>query len=340
MLRYTLRRLVTMPLLLLGVVTLAFALTRLTHADPLASVLNERVMENPEVVAAAKKKWGLDKSIPEQYLFYVGNLLTGDLGTSFRTKRGVATDLLDRLPATLELVIAAMLIGSVTGIALGVLAAKWRNGALDHAARLFSLVGSSMPVFWAGLIFLYVFTVALDWLPGPGRIDARLTPPPVHSGLMTLDALLAGNTAVFANALAHLVLPATVLGWAVMGLISRMVRANMLDVLNQDFITLARAKGAGEGRVLIRHALRNALIPTLTIIGFSLAYLITGAVLTETIFSWPGIGSYAVEAARGLDYPAIIGVSILGGAAFLLINLITDLAYVLVDPRIRLGAGT
>jgi peptide/nickel transport system permease protein len=197
-----------------------------------------------------------------------------------------------------------------------------------------------MPVFWGGLIFLYIFTVALNWLPGPGRIDARLTPPPARTGLLTVDALLAGDPALFGNVVLHLVLPATVLGWAVMGLISRMVRANMLDVLNQDYVQLARAKGAGEIRVLVRHALRNALVPALTIIGFSFAYLITGAVLTETIFSWPGVGSYAVEAARGLDYPAIIGVSLLGGASFLLINLVTDLAYVVVDPRIRLGAGT
>jgi len=329
-----------MPLLLLGIVTLAFLLTHLTHADPLASILNERVMENAEVVAAAKKHWGLDKSLPEQYFIYIGNLFLGDLGTSFRTKRSVALDLLDRLPATLELVTAAMLIGSVVGIGLGVVAAKWRNGPLDHCARLFALVGSSMPVFWGGLIFLYIFTVALNWLPGPGRIDARLTPPPARTGLLTVDALLAGDPALFGNVVLHLVLPATVLGWAVMGLISRMVRANMLDVLNQDYVQLARAKGAGEIRVLVRHALRNALVPALTIIGFSFAYLITGAVLTETIFSWPGVGSYAVEAARGLDYPAIIGVSLLGGASFLLINLVTDLAYVVVDPRIRLGAGT
>ena len=329
-----------MPLLLLGIVTIAFMLSHWTHGDPLSSVLSEKAMENPEVVAAAKKRWGLDKSLPEQYAVYVANLAQGDLGTSFRTKRSVARDLMDRLPATLELVTAAMLIGSVLGIGLGVIAAKWRNSGIDHLARLVALIGSSMPAFWAGLIFLYVFTVAFDWLPGPGRLDADLTPPPVRTGLMTVDALLAGSPALFLNALAHLVLPAAVLGWAVMGLISRMVRANLLDVLNQDYVLLARAKGAHESRVLVHHALRNALIPTLTIVGFSFAYLITGAVLTETIFAWPGIGSYAVDSARSLDYPAIIGVSILGGASFLLINLMTDLIYVLIDPRIRLGEST
>jgi ABC-type dipeptide/oligopeptide/nickel transport system permease component len=332
-----LRRLMAMPLLLLGIITIAFMLSHFIHGDPLASVLTDRAMENPEVVAAAKKRWGLDKSLPEQYFIYVGNLVQGDFGTSFRTKRSVAVDLVDRLPATFELVIAAMLIGSLIGISLGVIAAKWHNGVVDYAARLFALVGSSMPVFWSGLIFLYAFTVALDWLPGAGRTDARLIPPTVHSGLMTVDALLAGDLALFRNAVAHLVLPATVLGWTVMGLISRMVRANMLDVLNQDFVLLARAKGAGEGRVLIRHALRNALIPTLTIVGFSFAYLITGDVLTETIFSWPGIGTYAVDSARSLDYPAIMGVSIIGGVSFLLINFVTDVTYGLVEPRIRFG---
>jgi ABC-type dipeptide/oligopeptide/nickel transport system permease component len=335
MLRYMLRRLMAMPLLLLGIITLAFLLSHFIHGDPLASVLTDRAMENPEAVAAARERWGLDKSLLEQYFIYVSNLVQGDFGTSFRTKRSVAVDLVDRLPATFELVIAAMLIGSVIGISLGVIAAKWHNGAVDHTARLFALIGSSMPAFWSGLIFLYAFTVALDWLPGVGRIDARLIPPPVRSGLMTVDALLEGDLALFRNALAHLILPATVLGWAEMGLISRMVRANMLDVLNQDFVLLARAKGAGEGRVLIRHALRNALIPTLTIIAFSLAYLITGAVLTETIFSWPGIGTYAVDSARSLDHPAIIGVSIIGGVSVLLINFVTDLVYVIVEPRIR-----
>lgn len=326
-----------MPFLLLGIVTIAFILSHLTQADPLASILDERQMMNEEAVAAAKARWGLDRGLPEQYLIYVGNLLTGDLGTSFRTKRTVAADLLDRLPATLELVVAAMLVGSLIGITLGVLAARNRDRAFDHAARIFALFGSSVPVFWSGLIFLFIFSVQLDWLPGPGRLDTRSAPPPHVTGFFTVDALVAGDFATFREALVHLILPALVLGWAVMGIISRLVRASMLDVLNQDYVLMARAKGASESRVLINHALRNALIPTLTIIGFSFAYLITGAVLTETIFSWPGIGSYAVDSARSLDYPAIMGVTMIGGTAFLLTNLVTDIAYALVDPKIKLG---
>jgi peptide/nickel transport system permease protein len=335
MYRYIIRRLISMPLLLLGIVSIAFLLTHFTKGDPLISIIGERQMENPIVVAAAKARWGLDRSLPEQYLVYVGNLLTGDFGTSLRTKQGVGLDLMQRLPATLELVIAAMLVGSLVGVTLGVVAARYRDRAADHAARLFALVGSSLPVFWSGLILLFVFWYRLGILPGPGRLDTRSLAPPHVTGFYTIDSLAAGNLAIFAETLAHLILPACVLGWAVMGIISRLVRASMLDVLNQDYILAARAKGASEPRVLVNHALRNALIPTLTIVGFSFAYLITGAVLSETIFSWPGLGSYAVDAARNLDYPAIIGVTIVGGAAFLLTNLITDIAYAFVDPRIR-----
>ncbi|MBB3021305.1 peptide/nickel transport system permease protein [Microvirga lupini] len=334
---YLIRRLVTMPFLILGIITITFFLSRVTKGDPLTAIISEQQMSNPEVVAAAKQRWGLDLSLPEQYLVYTGKLLTGDLGTSFTTKRPVLQDLLERLPATLELVIAAMIIGTVLGIALGVLAAYYRNGWLDHGSRLFALVGSSLPVFWSGLGLLFIFSVQLGWLPGPGRLDARLQPPPMITGMITLDTLLAGDLAAFVDALHHLILPAFVLGWTVTGTISRLVRANMLEVLNQEYVLTARAKGAGELRVLLHHALRNTLVPTLTVIGHSFAYLITGAVLTETIFAWPGMGSYAVEAARALDYPAIIGVTVVGGVTFLVTNLLTDIAYMLANPRIRLS---
>jgi len=332
--RFILRRLVAMPFLVLGIVTAAFLISHATQGDPLISILGDRQMDNPEVVAAAKARWGLDRPLPEQYLIYVRNLLTGDLGVSLRTKQPVTRDLFVRLPATLELVIAAMIIGSGVGIALGVLAARFRDRPFDHFSRLFALIGSSLPVFWSGLILLFIFSVKVHWIPGPGRLDARTTPPDFVTGFYTVDSLIAGDAGKFAEALHHLTLPALVLGWAVMGIISRMVRASMLDVLSQDYILAARARGAREGRVLFHHALRNALIPTLTIIGFSFAYLITGAVLTETIFSWPGVGSYAVNAARNLDYPAIMGVTIVGGLAFLITNLVTDIAYAMADPRI------
>lgn len=337
MARYILRRIFAMPFLVLGIVTLAFLLTTITKGDPLTAIVSDRQMNNPEVVAAAKARWGLDRSLPERYVIYVGNLVSGDMGTSFITRRPVAQDVFFRLPATMELVIAAMIVGSVVGISLGVLAAYFRNSVIDHAARLFALFGSSIPVFWLGLALLYVFSVKWGVLPGPGRVDPRATLPPSVTGFMSIDSLLAGNVKLFIDALWHLVLPAFVLGWAVAGTISRLVRANMIDVLDREFILTARAKGAGELRVVIRHALRNTLVPTLTVIGYSFAYLLTGAVLTETIFSWPGMGSYAVDAARGLDFPAIIGVTIVGGVVFLLTNLVTDIAYVVANPRVRLG---
>jgi peptide/nickel transport system permease protein len=187
------------------------------------------------------------------------------------------------------------------------------------------------------LIFLYIFSVELDWLPGPGRLEARTAAPSFVTGMHMIDSLIDGDWSKFWEALGHLILPAFVLGWAVMGIISRLVRASMLDVLGQEYILTARAKGASESRVMVHHALRNAMIPSLTIIGFSFAYLITGAVLTETVFSWPGIGSYAVNSARSLDYPAIIGVTLVGAVAFLLANLMTDIAYAMANPRIRLS---
>ncbi len=334
---YVLRRVVMMPVLILGLVTVAFIVSRTVPADPLSTVVSERQLNNPAVVEAAEKRWGLDKPLPEQYVIYVRNLFRGDMGTSFRTKQNVRQDLANRLPVTLELTFASMAIAITVGLSLGIVAAMHRNSWIDHVARLFALLGSSLPVFWTGLFLLYVFYARLGWFPGPGRLDPRAAAPEKVTGMYTVDSLLAGDLATFGDALQHIALPSFVLGWAVMGIISRLVRASLLEVLNQDYVRTARAKGLAERRVIIAHALRNALIPTLTIIGISFAVLITGAVLTETIFSWPGIGSYAVESSRALDFPAIMGVSILGGVIFLLANLVTDMTYVLVDPRIRLS---
>jgi len=334
---YILRRCLVMPLLLFGIVTIAFIVSRTVPADPLSTVVSERQMNNAEVVAAAESRWGLDRSYPEQYVIYIKNLLKGDMGTSFRTKRNVRVDLTDRMPATLELTFAAMAFACCIGLVLGIVAAIRRNSLTDHAARLFALVGSSLPVFWTGLIALFILYARLGWFPGPGRLDPRAEPPERVTGFHTIDALAAGDLSTFWDAAQHLALPSFVLGWAVMGIISRLVRASMLDVLNQDYVRTARAKGLTERNVVLGHALRNALIPTLTIVGVSFAALITGAVLTESIFSWPGIGSYAVESSQSLDFPAIMGVSLFGGTVFILTNLATDVAYAFADPRIRLS---
>jgi peptide/nickel transport system permease protein len=259
------------------------------------------------------------------------------MGTSFTTRKPVFDDLVDRLPATLELTVTAMFIGLVFGVGLGVLAARNRNRLVDHVARFFALIGSSLPAFWAGLLVLYVFWSRLGWLPGPGRLDPRATAPDEVTGFFTIDALLQGDFGTFRAALAHLILPASVLGWGVVGIVSRLVRASLLDEFSMEYVKVARAMGLREGTVVNSHALRNALLPTITIVAFTFAFLLTGAVLTETVFTWPGVGSYAVEASRRLDFPAIIGVTILGGFAFLVTNLITDVIYAFADPRIRLS---
>jgi peptide/nickel transport system permease protein len=230
-----------------------------------------------------------------------------------------------------------MALATTVGIGLGVVAAVRKNRWTDQFARLFAVTGSSMPVFWMGLVVLFIFWAQLGWFPGPGRLGTRADPPAEVTGLFTIDALIAGDLGTFWDATRHLMLPSFVLGWAVMGLISRLVRASMLDVLSQDYVRTARAKGLPQRQVILRHALKNALIPTLTILGLSFALLITGAVLVEQIFSWPGVGRYTVEAAQSLDFPAIQGVAIFAGAVIVLLSLVTDIAYVFVDPRIRLS---
>ena len=326
-----------MPFLLLGIVTIAFGISRLIPANPLASIVGERQLNNEAVVDAAKARWGLNGSIPEQYAKYLKNMSNGDLGTSFRTRQSVVTDLRERLPATLELGVGALLIGGIGGVALGAVAASRKDRAVDHGARLFSLLGSSLPVFWIGLVFLSIFYARLGWFPGPGRLPPRTLPPPRFTGFYSLDALIDGNFSLFKECLKRLAMPCFVLGWAYMGSISRLVRAAMLDELHADYVRTARAKGLRERTVLRSHVLRNAWLPTLTILGFSFAQLLTASVLTETIFQWNGIGSYAVQAAQTLDYPAVAGVSLFGGVAFLLANLVTDVLYAVADPKIRLS---
>ncbi len=335
MLRYIIRRILGVPFLLLGVASVAFILSQSTKGDPLSALVPERMMNNPEIVNAVKAQWGLDQPLPVRYVVYMKNLVRGDMGTSFNTRRPVARDIADRLPATLELVVAAMIIGTTFGMGIGLLSARFQYSIFDNVARGFALLGSSLPIFWSGLIMLYVFSVQLRWTPGTGRLDARTTPPDDVTGFYTIDSLLMGDWALLGETLSHLALPALVLGWSVIGIVARLVRSSLLDALGQDYVRTARAKGASERVVLINHALRNALIPVLTVLGFTFAYLITGAVLTEAIFSWPGIGSYAVSAARSLDYPAIGGVTIVGATAFLLANLVTDIAYAWANPRIK-----
>jgi peptide/nickel transport system permease protein len=323
--------------MLIGMTLVSFVLSQAVPADPVTANLGEQAASNPEVVAAFRHRWGLDRPLPEQYGIYLWNVLHGDLGTSITTKQPVIQDLRRHLPATIELAVAAMTISVLVGIPLGVLAAAKRDGVVDQVARIVSLVGVSMPIFWLGLVAIVVFYAWLGWAPPPGRLSARLEPPQFVTGFVIVDALLAGRSDVARDAFRHLVLPALVLSSYSLGVITRVMRGGMLEVLGEDYVRTARAKGVGERTVMIQHAARNSLIPTLTVIGLSFGGLLSGAVVIESVFSWPGLGLYAFRSATSLDFPAIMGVGIVVATVYVLVNLAVDITYGLLDPRIRVG---
>lgn len=333
--RYIARRLVLMVVAAVGVTLISFIVSHAVPSDPIVSNLGQQASQRPEIVAAFKARWGLDRPLHEQYLSFVSNLLHGDLGTSINTRRSISTDVSQFLPATIELSTAAILFAIVIGLPLGVLAAIHRDSAIDHLARFCSLVGVSLPIFWFAVIMLVIFYGALQIAVGPGRLGPQVPPPPPVTGFYTLDSLLAGNLATFKSAVEHLILPGLVLGSSVMGLVTRITRSSMLEVLSQDYVRTARAKGLLELAVITRHALRNALIPTVTVLGLAYGNLLSGAVLTETIFAWPGIGRYAFQSATQNDFPAIMGVTFIIALIYIIVNLAVDLLYGLLDPQIR-----
>lgn len=330
------RALVTVPVLFL-ITLIGFMLTYFIPADPLAMVLSERAMANPDIVKAYRERWGLDAPPLVRYLRYMENLVRGDLGRSIATQQPVIKDLKTFIPATVELTLAAMIVAVVIGLPLGVIAAVLRDRWADHLARIGSLIGVSMPVFWLGLLALAVFYYRLQVAPGPGRLDPQLVAPPLVTGLLIVDGALAWDWATVVNAVHHIMLPALVLGTYIMGVITRVTRSSVLEVLAADYIRTARAKGLAERVVIGRHALRNALLPTVTVIGLAFGNLMAGAVMTETIFAWPGIGRYAVDAASKLDFPAIMGVTLFVALVYVVISFLVDLSYAWMDPRIRLG---
>ena len=335
MARFILRRLAGLLFVLLGVSILTFFLAQIVPVDPAATALGSNARE--EQIAAYRQQLGLDQPAPVQYLSYMGRLLQGDLGQSIRTRRPVIDDLIDYLPATIELSLAAMLVAVLIGIPLGMVASLRRNSWVDALARIFALIGGSMPIFYTGLLALGIFWRQLQWLPGPGRLDATLTPPTHITGLFTLDALLTGNWTIFWNACAHLLLPALVLGYFSTAVLLRMTRSSMLEMLGQDYVRTARAKGIGERVVISRHVFKNALPPILTTIGITFGSLLSGAVLTETIFSWPGLGRYATTSVTTLDYPAVMGVTLVAAFIYPLVNTLVDIGYSVIDPRIRVS---
>jgi len=332
---YLVRRILLLIPLVFGISLVAFTLANTIPADPTAANLGERAAADPEIVAAFQRKWGLDQPLHIQYLTYLKNLVHGDLGISIRSHRPITEELARYLPATVELATAGILVSLVAGITFGVISAVWRNRPIDFIVRILSLIGVSAPVFWLALIGQLVLYRNLGLVPGPGRLDVLLTAPPTITGLYVIDSIVAGQWHILGNALSHLILPALVLGAFSMGLIARITRSSMLEVLSLDYITTARSKGLRERLVIIRHALRNALMPVVTVIGLAYGNLLSGAVLTETIFAWGGIGLYAYNSARTLDFPAIMGVSMLIAMVFITINLIVDMLYCWLDPRIR-----
>ncbi|MCP4691370.1 MAG: ABC transporter permease [Desulfobacterales bacterium] len=281
--------------------------------------------------------YGFDQPIHVQFGRYVWRLFHGDLGTSFQTGRPVLEDILKYFPATIELATLALIISILVGIPLGVLSAVYRNSIIDHFCRVLSLIGVSMPVFWLGLVLLLIFYFKLGWFPEPGRLDIMLIEPDRVTGVLLIDSLIAWDLEVFYDALKHMALPAAVLGLYGLAGIARIVRSSMLDVLSQEYIKTARIKGLAEFLVLTRHALRNALVPAVTVIGLTYGGLLEGSVLTETIFSWPGLGRYLATAFLTLDLNAVVGGTMLVALTFCLVNLIVDLLYALLNPKIRLA---
>ncbi|MER5336897.1 ABC transporter permease [Micromonospora sp. NPDC002717] len=323
--------------LLLGVTIVTFGLVTVVPGDPVTANLSDQALNDPATVAAFREKWGLDQPLYVQYFQYLGNLLTGDLGISQQTGRTVADDLLQYVPATMELAIPTMVLALLIGTGIGMLAAV-RNGRItDQLIRVGALLGLSTPPFWLSLVVLYVFFYQLGLAPSGGRLSTDFSPPPTVTGMYTVDAALAGQWDVAWDAAQHLVLPVLVLTSLTVAMLVRFVRSSMLEVLQQDYIRAAYAKGLPARVVFRRHLLRAGLVPVITVSGLAFASLLSGTVLVENIFGWPGLGQYAYRSATALDLPAILGVSLFVALVYTLVNLAVDLLYGLIDPRIRLS---
>ena len=338
MTRFILRRLAGSALVLLGLSVITFALARVVPSNPAAIYIGPKA--RPEDIARVTQELGLDRPLPVQYLTYMGDMLTGNWGTSIGTKRPVLEEIFGRLPATLELIGAAMLLAVPLGILLGVLSARWQRRPPDLLVRVVSIVGVSIPAFWLGLLLQVVFFRTLGLLPLTGRVDAdlRFTSPIVEvTGLYLVDTLLAGNWTALRDVAWHLVLPAVTLAAYPIGLIARMTRASMLEAIGQDYVRAARAAGIRESLITYRLALKNALIPVTTVVGLTLAYSLTGTFFVEVVFNWPGLGTFAVKGLLNLDYPVVMGITLFGAIAYVAINLAVDLAQSWLDPRTRLA---
>lgn len=333
MLRFLLGRLAVLIPTFLGVSLIAFSFIRLLPGDPVALLSGERVMA-PERHAQISHQLGLDRPLPVQYLDYLGGVLTGDFGTSIVTKQPIIDQFFALFPATLELSTCAIIFAVLLGIPAGIFAAVKRGTFFDQTLMGTALIGYSMPIFWWGLLLIMLFSGILGWTPVSGRISLMYFFPPV-TGFMLIDSLLSGQSGAFQSAVRHLILPTIVLGTIPLAVIARQTRSAMLEVLGEDYVRTARAKGLSPFRVVGVHALRNALIPVVTTIGLQVGVLMAGAILTETIFSWPGIGKWMVDSVFRRDYPVIQGGLLIIAGIIMLVNLGVDLLYGLLNPRIR-----
>ncbi len=329
---------VVMALTYLGLLAVTFFIGRVIPTDPALVIAGDRAPEH--VLQRVREELGLNQPLPTQFVRYVGKVLQGDFGNSVLTAGPVLEDIKKTFPATLELATVGILLGAGLGVPLGVWAAVRRGGAADHAVRLMGLVGYSVPIFWLGLMALVLFYAKLGWVAGPGRIDVAFEYSfERHTGLMLVDAAWAGlhtgDWDAFRNAFSHLVLPAGLLGYFSLAYISRMTRSFMLNELAAEYIVAARAKGLSEARIVWRHALRNALVPLVTVIALSYAGLLEGSVLTETVFAWPGLGLYITNSLQNADMNAVLGGTIVVGTVFIALNLLSDVLYRMLDPRTR-----
>ncbi len=331
--QYIARRVVVMVVVMFGVTVITFVISHVIPADPVGAILGGNAP--PEKVDELRRQLGLDKPLPRQFADYISGVVRGDLGRSLRTGRPVLVDIRKFFPATVELTVAAILLAISFGLPMGVISAVRHNRLPDHGARIFSILGISMPVFWTGLVLLVVFYYRLGWLPGPGRLDILVTAPPPLTGMLIFDSLLVRNWHAFRNALGHLAMPAFVLGYVATATIARISRSSMLDVLQQEYIRVAKAKGLHARVVILRHALKNALMPTVTVLGLIFGGLLEGSVLTETVFAWPGLGRYITTGYLSLDYPAVMGGTLYIALVFSIVNLVVDIGYAFLDPRIR-----
>ena len=318
----------------LGLLAVTFFIGRVIPVDPVLAIVGDRAPEH--VIERVREELGLNEPLPVQFAVYVGKALQGDFGTSVLTSQPVWLDILKTFPATFELATCGILIGVGLGIPLGVWAAVRQGGWADHIVRVVGLIGYSVPVFWLGLMGLVLFYARLDWVAGPGRIDVAYEYTVTRvTGLLLLDAAMAGEWEAFGNVISHLILPASLLGYFSLAYISRMTRSFMLSELSQEYVVAARAKDLSEARIVWRHALRNAAVPLTTVVALSYAGLLEGSVLTETVFSWPGLGLYITNSLQNADMNAVLGGTIVVGTVFVGLNLLSDLLYRMLDPRTR-----